>query len=203
MDEYAAPDSKSEVVREPLTVAPIVLTILCLLLGIIGTLLTCTSFASTAWSYAAPGFMPPEQAAMMESVRAEQGWWVLPFTILQLIAKMVLSVGLIVGGGAVLARASWGASVFRPVLLFGIAFEMLVGLFGAAYTAFNFSKMGEDFGDIMSTDPNIPPELAELMGEYFGLAMAVAMVFMLGWALVKVGLYAATAYSLPAVREAD
>ena len=196
MDQYAAPDT-APTRREPsLSIAPVVLTTSCITLGVLGTLAVCSTTLMTTWSYAAPAFMDASQAQAMESVRATQGWWVLPATVVQLIGKLALSLGLIGGGVAVMMRVRGASRVFRPVLFFGIALELVLHLFSTLYTLVSFKQMGRDYGDIMSADPAIAPEVGQTMGEVFGWVMLAGMGLMLLWGVAKAALYAATAWSL-------
>ncbi len=195
MDAYTAPQT-DDTTHISASTAARVLAILCLILGVLGVLMTCFSSFSVVWGQFAQNFVDPAQSEMLRAIQEQQGWWVLPLSALQLLAKMVLSIGLIAGGGLVLADKPNGRPLFRPVLIYGIVLELGMGLWGAGYTALNFGTMGEQFGDAMAANPDMPPGFGDTAGGLFGSMMVVGMVVMLGWALIKAGLYAGTLYSL-------
>lgn len=197
MDAYDAPDTDSP--RPfPVSTPAMVLTVLCFILGFIGVLMTCCSSFGVVWGQIAPsvGGMDPAQAEMMRAIQEQQGWWVVPLSLMQMTAKMVLSIGLIAGAGLVLASKPSGRGIFRPVLIYGIVLELGMGLWGAGYTALNFDTMGEQFSDAMAANPDMPPGFEDMAGPMFGTLMAVGMVIMLGWALLKAALYGATWFTL-------
>lgn len=118
-------------------------------------------------------------------MRASQGWWVPMLSV----AQLVLSVGLLVGGGLVLlCRQGWRA-VLAPTLLVGVAVELLLGLTELASTWVNRQMMFDVFGAAMAADPNLPPEFGQIAGQAVGALMLVAMLFMLAWAVLKSALY--------------
>ncbi|MFT6819934.1 MAG: hypothetical protein ACJATT_003758 [Myxococcota bacterium] len=133
MDAYTAPETTHSGPR-PASIRARVLAVFCLILGILGTLMTCFSAFSVIWSQVAPSFMDPAQAEVMRVIHAQQGWWVLPFSLLQLLAKMTLSVGLIAGSTLVIAHKPSGPNLLRPVLIYGIILELGVGLLGTPHS---------------------------------------------------------------------
>jgi hypothetical protein len=134
----------------------------------------------------------PEAAEVLAEIKAEQAWWVVPNLVLQLGLKLILSIGLLVGAGLGLAKRGAGFRLLKPVLLFGILFEIASALWSLLYTAFNWQKTGEDFGRALNADPSMPAEVGEYAGPVFGGLMVIMMVVMMGWALVKAGLYLTT-----------
>ncbi len=164
---------------------------LCLLLGVLGVLMT--SYSGLILWVTQTGLMDvavsPEQGQVMEELRTQQSWWVLPVAAVQTLLKMALSVGLVVGSVQVLRRRPSGPEILRPILIFGIAFELILGLWGATSTLWNWEKMSEQFGASMAANPGVPAEVAQGAGTAFGVAMVIAMVFVFLWAGVKAGLY--------------
>jgi uncharacterized membrane protein YjgN (DUF898 family) len=195
MDAYTAPNTTTAAYGNASMPAR-ALAALCLTLGVLGALMTCFSAFSVVWGQVAPNFIDPAQAEVMRAIQEEQGWWVIPMNVVMLTAKMVLSVGLIAGSGLVVADKPNGPGLLRPVLAYGVILELGMGLWGAGYTALNFGTMGERFGEAMAANPDMPPGFEQSGGAMFGTMMLVAMVAMLGWAVVKAILYTATWYSL-------
>jgi hypothetical protein len=174
-----------------------ILVVLCAALGALGLLMTFTSaaaLASSSFGVAAS----PEQARVIEEIRAAQGWWVVPLNVATLVLKFVLSLGLAVGGGLMLAGQETGRRILGPILAFGIVYELGTGLYGLVSTVVNREAMAGQFGSAMGADPTLAPEAAEMAGAAFGGMMLVMMVFMFGWAVAKAGLYAWTRRELSA-----
>jgi len=166
---------------------------LCLALGILGTITTCWSAASFVWSQvAAPSFVGPEQAEVLAEIKAEQAWWVVPNMVFQLTLKLILSLGLAVGAGLGFTRQRAGFRLLKPVLVFGVFFEIASALWSLLYTTFNWEKTSEGFGRAMTADPNMPAEIGQYAGPMFVGLVVVTMVVALGWGLVKAGLYLIT-----------
>ncbi|MBW1881423.1 MAG: hypothetical protein JRJ84_23960 [Deltaproteobacteria bacterium] len=167
---------------------------LCLALGLLGTATTCWSTFGFLWGQiAAPtALVGSEQAEILAEIKAEQAWWVVPNMVLQLGLKLILSLGLIVGAGLGLSKRRAGFRVLKPVLLFGVFFEIASALWSLLYTVFNWQKTGEDFGRALTADPSMPAEFAEYAGPVFGGLMVIMMAVAMGWALLKAGLYLTT-----------
>ncbi|MCO4745251.1 MAG: hypothetical protein KC912_10725 [Proteobacteria bacterium] len=203
-DVFEPPKAES-----PRSVARSLAVILCTLLGLIGAGFSCYSGVSIGTQYVLADAMAasPEQAQVMRDIQAAQGWWVMPLTVLQLLVKLGLSLGMAVGGFLVLghpavhSRAALGPSVLRPVLLFGVVFELVSALYGAVYVFLRRGTLQTQFTATMATDPNFPQHLAESFGSAFVIAMSVMMVVMLIWAGIKSGLYAFTYRSLGVARD--
>lgn len=189
-DTWAPPEGSvtPEAARAPLGV--MIPLLMCAGLGAVGVLTTCYSGVAVAMSQSGltPG-VSPEQAQVIEEIRAQQGWWVIPMAVVQLLLKMGLSLGLVVGGVQVLRRQASGVAILLPVLLFGIVFELFAGFWGAGSTLWNWEQMAAQFAAQMAADPNMPPEMAEAAGSMFGATMVGTMLFMLVWAVAKAALY--------------
>lgn len=202
-DEYAAPEKEGSGAASGVPVVLVVVLVATLCLGLIGILNTCFSGVAVITSQLAGGALAanPEQARILEEIQAQQGWWVLPLSILQILGKAALSIGLAVGSGMVLARSATGASILKPTLVYGIVFELAIAIIGMANTAWNWQTMSAQFGQSMSANPGVSTDLADSAGMMFGVTMVVTMVFMFLWAAAKAGLYA-FAYSRLSTEEA-
>ncbi len=193
-NEYQAPDQEGGAASGGTPIVLILGLVLCLALGLIGILNTCFSGFAVITTQLAGGALAasPEQARVMEDIRAQQGWWVLPVSLLQLLLKMGLSAGLAVGSGLCLGRNATGASILKPTLVFGIVFELGVAIIGMANTAWNWETMASQFGGAMAADPALNSDIAQSAGTMFGVMMVVTMGFMFLWAAIKAGIYALT-----------
>lgn len=180
--------------------ARIVLLVLCLSLGAVGTLMTCyTGFALTMMQAMGDKLMiNPEQAKVLADAQAAQAWWLMPLTGVQLVLKLGLSLGLTVGAVQALRKQASGPAILMPVLVFGMVFELLSAAFGAANTFLQREAMVAQFGASMAADPNMPTHIAEAAGSAFGVIMVGTMLFMLVWAMVKAGIYGLTRRTLSA-----
>jgi len=167
---------------------------LCLALGLLGTGSTCWSAIVFVWGQiaASTALLGPEQAEVIAEIKAQQEWWVVPSMVLQLVLKLCLSLGLIVGAGLGLSRRRAGYRLLKPVLLFGVFFEIASALWALLYMAFNWQEKGQDFSRAMNADPSVSAEFGELVGPLFGGLMVITMALMMGWALLKAGLYLIT-----------
>lgn len=172
----------------------LVISILCLILGLLGACAGPLGCVSTIFSeqMSAMGQQPGMSSAVVDAqaeLLRRAGWLQIP-ALLSAVLTTLLAITLIAGGAGTLTARGWGPALLRLAVVGGLVLEPLKFALQVTNTAVSWGPSQEIVGAMAADVPGgAPPGMEGILSGTMAFALLLSVLVPLLWTAAKVALF--------------